>query len=272
MAGQAPASSPAQDAAQTLTATAREAKETLMSQPLQNTPETMQTLKQLARTLLETRELPPAETQALQSLADGKETALAPKEARQLETLLRVVQQNIPATVQQAAIQQNIPALPRLWAFLQLSDLSTAKRLNAAGLKKAAKDIAKFVFSMRGSMEGEHAVQPGQRSMNFMMPLYLGENEKSYPAYIHVYDETQPDKETGISKKETWLRLCVLTDNLGAVELTCRVYEERHLDLRLVFADHTAAQDFRTFVPELRRSMRGSALKLEDVAVAAPGE
>ena len=261
----------AQDAMQNMTMTAREAKEFLMSQPLQNTPEAMQMMKQLARFFLEQGDVSPKDAQALQAFADSGNSAIPTKEARQLETLLRVVQQNIPATVQQAAVQQNLPALPRLWAFMQLADLSTAKRLNTRQLKKAAKDVAEFVFSMRGSMEGDHAVQQGQRSMNFMMPLYLGENEKSYPAYIHVYDETQQDQETGLPKKETWLRLCVLTENLGAVELTCRVYEQQHLDMRIIFANQEASQEFRAFVPELRKSMRGSKLKLEDVAVGAPG-
>lgn len=260
-----------QDPASTMTMTAREAKEFLMSQPIQNTQEAMQTMKQLARAFLQRGEISPADAQALQSFADSGNAALPPKEARQLETLLRVVQQNIPATIQQAAVQQNIPELPRLWAFMQLSDLAVTKRLSGRQLKKAAKDIAEFIFSMRGSMEGEHAVQQGQRSMNFMMPMYLGENEKSYPAYIHVYDETQEDKETGILKKETWLRLCVLTENLGAVELTCRVYEHEHLDMRIIFANQEASQEFRSYVPELRRSMRGSKLKLEDVAIGAPG-
>ncbi len=257
---------------QNLTMTAREAKELLMQQPMQNTPESMQTLKNLARLFLQKGTLSQADANLLQSFVDGQGQTLSTKESRQLETLLRLCQQNIPATVQQAALQNDIPELPRLWAFMQLCDLSVAKKLNARQLKKASKDLVEFVFSMRGSMEGDHAIQPGQRSMNFMMPLYLGENEKSYPAYIHVYDETKPDKETGALKKETWLRLCVLTENLGAVELTCRVYEHEHLDMRLFFANRETAAEFRDHVPELRRSMRGSKLHLEDVAVGAPGE
>ena len=257
---------------QSLTMTAREAKELLMQQPMQNTPESMQTMKDLARLFLQKGTLSQADANLLQNFVDGQGRTLQAKESRQLETLLRLCQQNIPATVQQAALQHDMPELPRLWAFMQLCDLSVAKKLNARQLKKAGKDVAEFVFSMRGSMEGDHAIQPGQRSMNFMMPLYLGENEKSYPAYIHVYDETKPDKETGALKKETWLRLCVLTENLGAVELTCRVYEHEHLDMRLFFANRETAAEFRDHVPELRRSMRGSKLHLEDVAVGAPGE
>lgn len=252
--------------------TAREAREFLMQQPFENSPQLISSLKNVASRLLRQGNLSLAEAQSLQLFVKEQGQVFSPKEARQIETLLRLCQQNIPATVQQAAIQQDLPGLPRLWAFMQLCDLAVAKRLNARQLKKAGHEIADFATSMRSSMEGDHAIQPGQRSMNFMMPLYLGENEQSYPAYIHVYDETQEDKETGVLKKETWLRLCVLTDHLGAVELTCRVYDREHLDIRLFFAGNDTAQQFRSFVPELRRKLRNSKLHLEDIAIDAAND
>lgn len=252
--------------------TAREAREFLMKQPFENSPQLISSLKTAASRLLRQGNLSLTEAQSLQRFVKEQGQVFSPKEARQIETLLRLCQQNIPATVQQAAIQQNLPGLPRLWAFMQLCDLAVAKRLNARQLKKAGHEIADFATSMRSSMEGDHAIQPGQRSMNFMMPLYLGENEQSYPAYIHVYDETQEDKETGVLKKETWLRLCVLTDHLGAVELTCRVYDREHLDIRLFFAGNDTAQQFRSFVPELRRKLRNSKLHLEDIAIDAAND
>ena len=55
----------------------------------------------------------------------------------------------------------------------------------------------------------------------------------------------------------------------GAVELTCRVYDREHLDLRLFFAGNDTAQQFRSFVPELRRKLRNSKLHLEDIAIGA---
>lgn len=252
--------------------TAREAREFLMQQPFENSPQLISSLKNVASRLLRQGNLSLAEAQSLQLFVKEQGQVFSPKEARQIETLLRLCQQNIPATVQQAAIQQDLPGLPRLWAFMQLCDLAVAKRLNARQLKKAGHEIADFATSMRSSMEGDHAIQPGQRSMNFMMPLYLGENEQSYPAYIHVYDETQEDKETGVLKKETWLRLCVLTDHLGAVELTCRVYDREHLDIRLFFEGNDTAQQFRSFVPELRRKLRNSKLHLEDIAINAAND
>lgn len=254
------------------TFTAQEAKELLMQQPFENSARLMTALKETARTLLQDETLSPQEAQVLQNFLKESGETLSPKEARQLETLLRLAQQNIPATVQQAAVQRDLPELSRLWIFLQLCDLTTAKRMSARQLKKAGHDVSDFATSMRNSMEGEHAIGQGQRSMNFMMPLYLGTNEKSYPAYLHVYDENQTDHETGAIKKETWLRLCVLTDYLGAVELTCRVYEREHLDLRLFFMGKDAAQQFRGFVPELRQKMRSSKLHLEDIAVGAANE
>ena len=252
--------------------TAREAREFLMQQPFENSSHLMSSLKGAASHLLQEGTLSPAEAQALQRFVEGQGQVLSSKEARQIETLLRLCQQNIPATVQQAAIQQDLPELPRLWAFMQLCDLAVTKRMNARQLKKAGQEIADFATSMRSAMEGDHAIQLGQRSMNFMMPLYLGENEHSYPTYIHVYDETQADKETGALKKETWLRLCVLTDHLGAVELTCRVYDREHLDLRLFFAGNDIAQQFRSFVPEIRRKLRNSELHLEDIAIGAAND
>lgn len=252
--------------------TAREAREFLMQQPFENSSHLMSSLKGAASHLLQEGTLSPAEAQALQRFVEGQGKVLSSKEARQIETLLRLCQQNIPATVQQAAIQQDLPELPRLWAFMQLCDLAVTKRMNARQLKKAGQEIADFATSMRSAMEGDHAIQLGQRSMNFMMPLYLGENEHSYPTYIHVYDETQADKETGALKKETWLRLCVLTDHLGAVELTCRVYDREYLDLRLFFAGNDTAQQFRSFVPEIRRKLRNSKLHLEDIAIGAAND
>ena len=252
--------------------TAREAREFLMQQPFENSSHLMSSLKGAASHLLQEGTLSPAEAQALQRFVEGQGQVLSSKEARQIETLLRLCQQNIPATVQQAAIQQDLPELPRLWAFMQLCDLAVTKRMNARQLKKAGQEIADFATSMRSAMEGDHAIQLGQRSMNFMMPLYLGENEHSYPTYIHVYDETQADKETGALKKETWLRLCVLTDHLGAVELTCRVYDREHLDLRLFFAGNDTAQQFRSIVPEIRRKLRNSELHLEDIAIGAAND
>ena len=249
----------------------QQAKNQLLNQVMENTPQTMNALRDLAQLLLKDGNINQKDALLLQSFVNGKEALLSAKEAQQLQQMIRLCQANIPATVQQAALQQNIPDLPRLWAFMQLCDMAYTRNMTARQLKKAGKDVAAFVLSMRNSMEGDNSIVPGQRSLNFMMPMYMGE-ESTYPAYIHVYDEKQPDPETGEMKKETWLRLCVLTDNIGAVELTCRVYQENQLDMRLFFSSTETANEFRAEAEALRESLKDSKLKLKDIKIGAVGE
>ena len=249
----------------------QQAKNQLLDQVMENTPQTMNVLKDLAQLLLKDGNVNQKDALLLQSFINGKEALLSAKEAQQLQQMIRLCQANIPATVQQAALQQNIPDLPRLWAFMQLCDMSYTRNMTARQLKRAGKDVAAFVLSMRNSMEGDNSIVPGQRSLNFMMPMYMGE-ESTYPAYIHVYDEKQPDPETGEMKKETWLRLCVLTDNIGAVELTCRVYQENQLDMRLFFSSTETANEFRAETDALRNSLKDSKLRLKELKIGAVGE
>ena len=252
---------------------AQQARTQLVRVPLQNTPQTMETMKGVAQFLLKNAEMTEQDTALLQNFVNGRESVMSEREARQLQNLLRLCQQNVPTTVQQAAVQQDLPDLPRLWAFMQLCDMAVAKRMNSRQLKKAGKDVADLVLSMRHSMTGSNSSVPGQKSLNFMLPLFFGENEKAYPSYIHVYDENAQDPYTGEMKKETWLRLCVLTDNIGAVELTCRIFDNQQLDMRLFFSSHETAEEFREYVPEFREFMRDSKeLMLNEVKVGAVGE
>jgi hypothetical protein len=249
----------------------QQAKNQLLNQVMENTPQTMNVLRDLAQLLLDDGNVNQKDALLLKSFVNGKEALLNAKEAQQLQQLIRLCQANVPATIQQAALQQNIPDLPRLWAFMQLCDIIYTRNMTARQLKKAGKDVAAFVLSMRNSMEGDNRAVPGQRSLNFMMPMYMGE-ESTYPSYIHVYDEKQPDPETGELKKETWLRLCVLTDNIGAVEITCRVYQENQLDMRLFFSSTEIANEFRAEMNTLRNSLRDSKLRLKEIKVGAAGE
>ena len=265
-----------QAAAETLSGPQRNAmlaaKAQMMSQPLQNTPQAMATMKGMAQLVLSEMPLNEQETALLQNFVNGEQPMMNEKDARQLQFLLRLCQQNIPASVQQAAVQQNMPDLPRLWAFMQLCDMTVTKQMNARELKKASKDVAEFVATMRHSMSGSNSAVPGQRSLNFMMPLYMGDGETQYPTYIHVYDEDKENEYTGELQKETWLRLCVLTDNIGAVELTCRVYDQQRFDMRLFFSNSEVANEFRGYVPEIREAMNDYELRLNELKVGAVGE
>ena len=252
----------------------QQAKNQILREPLQNIPSTMDTMKSLAQLLIRNNTaMTPQDAALLQNFVNGNEPVLSERDARQLQTLLRICQQNIPASVQQAAVQQNMPDLTRLWAFMQLCDMAMTKNMTGAQLKKAGKSVGEFTNSVKRSTAGGNSVVHGKRSLNFMLPLFFGDETTSYPAYVHVYDEDAVDKYSGEWKKETWLRICLLTDNIGAVEMVCRIYEGQQLDVRLFFSDRNTAQEFREYLPQLRRDMRGnSKLRLRELKVGAAGE
>ena len=262
---------PAHSAAQMKTPEMQSTIPRFLTQTMENTPQTMNVLRNLAQTLLQNENLSQKEALLLQNFVSGRGQTLSEGDAKQLQQLIQLTQQNIPGTVRQAAFEQQMPDLPRLWAFMQMADIVKTRKMTADQYKRAGRDVAALALTMRNALEGENAApQPGQRSMNFVMPLFMGASE--YPAYIHVYDETKKDEETDLIKKETWLRICVLTDNIGTVELINRIYEENHVDMRLYFSDADAAWEFRHVLDEIRESADGTSLVIEGIQIGAIGE
>jgi len=249
------------------------AKSTLLKQPLQNDSETMGVMKNLAQLLMRNTETTPRTLLLLQNFVNNTQTMMPETEARHLQNLLRLCQQNVPLTIQQAAVQQNLPDLPRLWAFMQLCEMAgLTSKMNSKAFKRAGKDVAEFANGLRMAMGGENSTVQNQKSFQMMLPLYMGENETSYPTYLSVYDENEKDKETGEDKKETWVRICILTDNIGAVDLTFRVYEGNQLDMRFYFSQKETANDFRQYMDDLRNSLEETELKVAEIRIGSVGE
>ena len=262
---------PTQSAAQMKSAEIQGTIPRFFTQTMENTPQTMNVLRNLAQSLLQNDNLSQRETLLLQNFVNGRSQTLSDGDAKQLQKLIHLTQQNIPGTVRQAALEQQMPDLPRLWAFMQMADIIKTRKMTAEQYKRAGRDVAALALTMRNALEGENAApQPGQRSMNFIMPLFMGASE--YPAYIHVYDESHTDEDTGNHRKETWLRICVLTDNIGTVELINRIYEENHVDMRLYFSDADAAWEFRNALDTIRETADGTSLIIEGIQIGAIGE
>ena len=250
------------------------AKTELLKQPLQNTPQTTDALKELAQFLVHNKDLSPRDSAMLQNFVNNSQQMMPELEARHLQNLLRLCQQNVPLTVQQAAVLQNLPDLPRLWAFMQLCDMAgLTSKMNSRSFKRAGRDVADFASAMRSSMSSDNVTIQNQRSFQMMMPIYIGERETSYPTYLSVYDEKSRDEATGKDKKETWLRICVLTDHIGAAELVFRIYEGNQIDMRFYFSRRDIAQEFSNiYVGQLRKSLDESPLNVGEVRVGSVGE
>lgn len=239
------------------------------SQPqLANNQQTVAAFKDMAQLLLKDSSLTAKDAQLLQDFVNGSQEALSQQDAKQLNLLLRMVQGNIPAAIQQAGQQQGMEGLPKLWAFLQLAELGTLKNIKARDLKNASKEIKTMLSSMKGAVSSEGSYKAdGQKSISFVMPLYIGENEQSYPAYVNLYHEPPHEDERGRLRKDTWFRVCVLTENIGAVDIVCQLYEGNNLNLRVRFSDQEAVQAFSEYLPDIRKALYDTSIHLNDLKV-----
>ncbi len=204
----------------------------------------------------------------LKNFVNSSQTQLSQQDAKQLNLLLKMVQSNVPAVIQQAGQQPGMEGLPKLWAFLQLADLGSLKDLKAKDFKNANKEIKTVVSSLKSSISSEGSYQAdGQKSISFVMPLYIGEGVHSYPAYINLYDEPEHEDECGRKRKDTWFRVCVLTDNIGAVDIVCQLFEGNNLNLRINFSDNEIVKDFGEYLPDIRKALYDTSIHLNDLRV-----
>ena len=235
---------------------------------LANNQQTVAAFKDMAQLLLKDSSLTAKDAQLLQDFVNGSQEVLSKQDAKQLNMLLRMVQSNIPAVIQQAGQQQGMDGLPKLWAFLQLAELGTLKNIKARDLKNASREIKTMLSSMKGAVSSEGSYKAdGQKSISFVMPLYIGENEQSYPAYVNLYHEPPHEDERGRLRKDTWFRVCVLTENIGAVDIVCQLYEGNNLNLRVRFSDQEAVQAFSEYLPDIRKALYDTSVHLNDLKV-----
>lgn len=235
---------------------------------LPNNQQVVDSFRNLAELLLKDSNLTAKDMTLLRNFVNSSQTQLSQQDAKQLNLLLKMVQSNVPAAIQQAGQQPGMEGLPKLWAFLQLADLGSLKDLKAKDFKNANKEIKTVVSSLKSSISSEGSYQAdGQKSISFVMPLYIGEGGHSYPAYINLYDEPEHEDEGGRKRKDTWFRVCVLTDNIGAVDIVCQLFDGNNLNLRINFSDNEIVKDFGEYLPDIRKALYDTSIHLNDLRV-----
>lgn len=235
---------------------------------LPNNQQVVDSFRNLAELLLKDSNLTAKDMALLKNFVNSSQPQLSQQDAKQLNLLLKMVQSNVPAAIQQAGQQPGMEGLPKLWAFLQLADLGSLKDLKAKDFKNANKEIKTVVSSLKSSISSEGSYQAdGQKSISFVMPLYIGEGGHSYPAYINLYDEPEHEDECGRKRKDTWFRVCVLTDNIGAVDIVCQLFEGNNLNLRINFSDNEIVKDFGEYLPDIRKALYDTSIHLNDLRV-----
>ena len=235
---------------------------------LPNNQQVVDSFRNLADLLLKDSNLTAKDMTLQKNFVNSSQTQLSQQDDKQLNLLLKMVQSNVPAAIQQAGQQPGMEGLPKLWAFLQLADLGSLKDLKAKDFKNANKEIKTVVSSLKSSISSEGSYQAdGQKSISFVMPLYIGEGGHSYPAYINLYDEPEHEDECGRKRKDTWFRVCVLTDNIGAVDIVCQLFEGNNLNLRINFSDNEIVKDFGEYLPDIRKALYDTSIHLNDLRV-----
>ena len=91
--------------------------------------------------------------------------------------------------------------------------------------------------------------------------------------YWHLYHQQQKDaqgRDTG--EFETWLRVCLETENMGTVDVVFRYYDEKALDVRLRFEGEEGAEAFREVLPEVRQAVGEMPFELGEIWVSRGGK
>ena len=224
-------------------------------------------LKNLAQQLLTTKTISPEQEVALKQFLNNK-AQLKPEEVEQFNKLLKLCEDFTPLSIKQAAVKNKAEDLPKLWIMAQLSDLAEVADLPAEQLKAAAKSLHDFSTILRSALQNENEVGNNQKSMSFMLPLYMGENEQNYPAYFHIYHEKENGKNPYANQEyETWLRICLLTENIGAVEIVFRLYENDKLNLRIALAEDEFVKDFNENFSQVQTALTEMPFNLTEVKV-----
>ncbi|MEG6584063.1 hypothetical protein [Dendrosporobacter sp. 1207_IL3150] len=205
-----------------------------------------------------------------------KEDVLASYSKKDLESLQNIIKacvHSTPNTIRQAAEKYNMPELQQLWVLNQLSDVSELSGLDQKTMNSATKLLGELAQSFKSPQIQNSESAESHRIMAFTTPIYLGDNGQAYPAFIHVFQQSE-ENHGGLQeqKRETWVRICLDTENMGIVDLMFRLYKDNNLSLKLGFTEPKAAPLFSELVPELRNAIETTPIILTDISIGSIGE
>lgn len=110
--------------------------------------------------------------------------------------------------------------------------------------------------------------QDNQRVLSFTTLLYFDAGETAYPAHIHLFHQKEEDqKHPGHTVAETWLRVCLETENLGLVDTLFRLHDRDMVDVKVQFGDQSAAAAFAAGADEVKDKLRELPLTLGEFLV-----
>ncbi|GMA97585.1 hypothetical protein [Pelosinus sp. IPA-1] len=225
-----------------------------------------QVAKQLSETTLTIEQLKTLMKQIQNQLLSPNDK-LIEKAQPGLEQLTKAVEQNIPQALQDMATKNKLPELSKMWVLLKAAGGEPYQNSSLESLQKSAGSIKELAQSLYKSLAGETEKLIDHKSLSFSLPLYFADGTR-YPAHIHIYQQ-EKENSNQVTKKqfETWMRVSLDTENIGIVDSVFRLYEENKLDLRVIFPDSPAVSEFTQTLPEIRKSIDDTTLKLTNIMI-----
>ena len=174
-----------------------------------------------------------------------------------------------PKWLSELSDRLNKPELMEFWVAAKAADLapwielsSTERQLSMDSLKEMAVSFEQpEAFRQRHDDANSH-------SLTFQTALFAPGQENPYPALIQIFEEK---KERGVSQppeQEIWIRLSLETHNIGMVELSFRLQDEKYLSVYSRFADSAVAADFQKYLPEIQTELADSSFEVKKIAIA----
>ena len=196
-----------------------------------------------------------------------------PAQTLLLERAVRQFGAQVPPDVAQTALKSNLPDLPKFWVLLKTMEAGEWNELPAQAQRKAADVVRELASSLQRPSVWEADVKTEHSLLTFTNTLLFDPQGTPYPMYWHLYHQQQKDaqgRDTG--EFETWLRVCLETENMGTVDVVFRYYDEKALDVRLRFEGEEGAEAFREVLPEVRQAVGEMPFEVGDIWVSRGGK
>ncbi|MGI6091453.1 MAG: hypothetical protein GX348_02410 [Veillonellaceae bacterium] len=188
-----------------------------------------------------------------------------------IKEILVMFAKTAPESLVQFAEKNLLPELIMLWASIKLKNALPWLDMNTQQVQKSSDILQQLATSLQTHTAGSEetgATATNQKLFSVTIPLYFENATKPYPAYIHVYqDAKEEDGERRQQTPETWLRVCLSTENIGIVDIVFRLYQENLINVSVAFSLNSAANVFTEYLPEIETRLSSSTLKLTDIKV-----
>lgn len=207
-----------------------------------------------------------ASVRALLSRVLTQDPAMATETA--LTKAAKALDAAIPEKVRQAVELHRLPELKDALVLQKLAESQPWLGLPVDTLRQASHTLREMAVALPPPEQSAADTAGGQKVLVLAVPVFFADG-RAYPAYIHISQDKEPPGG-GAAVRETWLRLCLATENLGLVDMVFHLRGQNQLGIRVSLSDREAVEGFRRALPELRGELAASPLTVTDIAVVVP--